>query len=120
MAQVHLDRHRTRGGTASARGTERRPVNRSYEGQREILDQTLALRHQLLDVLTDDDLAFALPGNPALGELCRQAGQLQHIYIDSFRTLTSNWTPEPSPEEAERRVALPADRVATRKLLLLR
>ena len=44
-----------------------------------------ALRGQLLDLLTDADLGHALPGNPPLGVLCREAGRLDEIYIDSFR-----------------------------------
>ncbi len=47
-----------------------------------------ALRSQMLDLLTDDDLAFALPGNPTLGELCREIGETEHCYVESFRVFT--------------------------------
>jgi hypothetical protein len=52
------------------------------------LRQCQNLRYDLMDVLTDDDLAYKLPGdNPTLGELCREMGELEHIYIESFKTL---------------------------------
>lgn len=47
-----------------------------------LLEQTLALRTQLLDMLTYADLDHALPGNPSLGELCREAGRVDEIYIE--------------------------------------
>ncbi len=47
------------------------------------------LRDDLLERLTDQDLAFTPGGtNPTLGELCREIGQTQQAYIDSFRTFT--------------------------------
>ena len=50
-------------------------MNTLVERELPLLEQTLSLRTQLLDVLTDADLGHALPGNPSLGELCREAGQ---------------------------------------------
>jgi hypothetical protein len=47
-----------------------------------------ALRNQMLDLLTDADLAFALPGNPTLGELCREIGETEQCYVESFRTFS--------------------------------
>ncbi len=47
-----------------------------------------ALRSQMLDLLTDDDLAFALPGNSTLGELCREIGETEYCYVESFRVFT--------------------------------
>lgn len=45
------------------------------------------LRNELLDVLSDDDLAFQ-PGPAAvsLGALCREIGEIEHGYVGSFRT----------------------------------
>jgi hypothetical protein len=57
-----------------------------------ILDQTLALRHELFDVLTDDDLDFALPGNPTIGELLREWGDYDKRYADSFRNFKMSYT----------------------------
>ena len=60
-----------------------------YELQ--ILRLTAALRYQLLDAVTDEDLAFALPGNAPLGDLCLDNGDTQRSYIDSFRTGLQAW-----------------------------
>jgi hypothetical protein len=57
----------------------------------QILRLTAALRTQLLDAITDDDLAFALPGNRPLGDLCLDNGDTQRSYIDSFRTGLQAW-----------------------------
>ena len=46
-----------------------------------------ALRDELMASLTDDDLAFRPGGeNPSLGELCRELGETQHAYVQSFKT----------------------------------
>ena len=58
-----------------------------------------ALREQLLDLLNDDDLAFAVEGNEPLGELCREIGEVQHAYIESFKTLNIDFSyRNPQPE----------------------
>jgi uncharacterized damage-inducible protein DinB len=46
-----------------------------------------ALRNQLMDLLEDDDLAFR-PGehSSTLGALCREMGEVQYAYIQSFTT----------------------------------
>jgi uncharacterized damage-inducible protein DinB len=46
-----------------------------------------SLRDQLMALLEDDDLAFR-PGehNPTLGALCREMGEVQYAYIQSFKT----------------------------------
>jgi hypothetical protein len=56
-----------------------------------ILHLTTALRTQMMDSLTDADLAFKFPNNPTLGELCREIGSTERAYIDSFRTLKMAW-----------------------------
>jgi len=46
-----------------------------------------ALRNQLMGLLHDDDLGFRPDDhNPTLGALCREMGEVQHAYIQSFRT----------------------------------
>jgi hypothetical protein len=57
----------------------------------EILHLTTALRTQMMDSLTDADLAFKFPNNPTLGELCRDMGNTERLYIDSFKTFKMNW-----------------------------
>ena len=57
----------------------------------EILHLTTALRMQMIDSLTDADLAFKFPNNPTLGELCLDIGNTERMYIDSFKTLKMAW-----------------------------
>ncbi|MGH2445589.1 MAG: hypothetical protein ACRDGD_06065 [Candidatus Limnocylindria bacterium] len=57
----------------------------------ELLEETLAFRPMLLSLLTDADLAFALPGNVTLGELCREMGETEHGYVGSFSRFEHEW-----------------------------
>jgi hypothetical protein len=73
----------------------------------EILHLTTALRTQIMDTLTDADLAFKFPNNPTLGELCREIGEVQRSYIDSLRTFRQVWgmhTAEPEIETSVERL----------------
>ncbi len=46
-----------------------------------------SLRDQLMESLEDADLAFSPGGdNPSLGELCREIGETQYAYVQSFKT----------------------------------
>lgn len=64
------------------------------------LHATQSLRYDLLQRLTDSDLAYKLPGdNPTLGELCRESGEIEYSYIQSFKTGKLDWSyrnPEPA------------------------
>jgi uncharacterized damage-inducible protein DinB len=56
------------------------------------LSETQGLRYDLLNMISDSDLAYKLPGdNPTLGELCREIGDTQHSYIESFKSLKMDW-----------------------------
>ena len=62
------------------------------------------LRNQLMDLLTDDDLAFH-PGGAtvALGELCREIGDIEHSYVEAFRTFRQAFAwhnPDPETEHS--------------------
>ena len=81
-------------------------MNSLAEREIPLLEQTLSLRTQLLDILGDADLAHAMPGNPSLGALCREAGELEEIYTDSFRTFTVDWRERPAPGGAETKVSV--------------
>lgn len=56
-----------------------------------LLQMTTALRTELMDSLANADLAFKLPNNLTLGELCREMGDVERSYIDSFKTLKQVW-----------------------------
>jgi len=67
----------------------------------EELPGTHNLRDQLLDMITDQDLAYKLPGaNPTLGELCEEMGYTQQVYIQSFKTFKQEWSYRDSQPEA--------------------
>jgi hypothetical protein len=67
-------------------------ANRLIREQKDILTQTQALRAQMMSLLSDKDLTFRLPGNPTLGELCQQSGEIEHSYIQSFKTFTQDFS----------------------------
>jgi hypothetical protein len=57
------------------------------------LQETQRVRYDLLQALTDSDLIYKLPGdNPTLGELCREFGDVEHSYIQSFKTFKHDWS----------------------------
>lgn len=51
------------------------------------------MRTQLLESLSDADLAFS-PGGQAmtLGALCREMGETEHAYTQSLKTLKQEWS----------------------------
>jgi len=64
------------------------------------------LRRELTDVLTDEDLAFRPAGAAAsLGELCREIGDIEHSYIEAFRTFRQDFAWRNPDPDVERRVA---------------
>ena len=64
------------------------------------------LRDQLMSMISDQDLAYKLPGsNPTLGELCEAMGHIQQVYIHSFQTFKQDWGYRVSQREATNSVA---------------
>jgi len=63
-----------------------------------------ALRDQLMEILTDDDLGLRLGGETAsIGALCREIGEIEHSYVDSFRTFRQDFSyrnPDPRLEHS--------------------
>src|SRR5262245_6063059 len=51
-----------------------------------------AMRSELMNALSDTDLAFT-PGGQAmtLGALCREMGEIEHSYLESFQTFKQNF-----------------------------
>lgn len=51
------------------------------------------LRDQLLEALSDADLAYTPGGsNPTLGELCRELGETEYAYAQSFKTFAIDFS----------------------------
>lgn len=51
------------------------------------------LRDQLLEALSDADLAYTPGGsNPTLGELCRELGETEYAYVQSFKTFAIDFS----------------------------
>jgi hypothetical protein len=65
-----------------------------------------ALRDQLMEILTDDDLDYRVgaPG-ASLGALCREIGDIEHSYIESFRTFRQDFEYQNPDERLARSVA---------------
>jgi uncharacterized damage-inducible protein DinB len=49
------------------------------------------LKHQMLDLIDDADLAHTISGSPSLGALCKEIGETEQSYIDSFKSLKLNF-----------------------------
>ena len=62
------------------------------------------LRDQLLKILTDADLGFRVGNATAsLGALCREIGEIEHSYVESFRTFRQDFgyrNPDPQLESS--------------------
>ena len=57
------------------------------------IEGTHGMRTQLLDTLSDADLAFSPGGqNMTLGALCREMGEVEHAYIQSLKTFKQDWS----------------------------
>jgi hypothetical protein len=63
-----------------------------------------ALRDELMEVLTDGDLDHRVEGASAsLGALCREIGEIQRSYVESFRTFRLDFgyrNPDPRLERS--------------------
>ncbi len=67
-------------------------MNSLMQNQFPLFELYQSLRGQLLDGLDDSDLAFSLPGNRSLGELCVEIGEVETAYIRSFQQLTMDFS----------------------------
>lgn len=64
------------------------------------------MRSQLLDTLSDADLAFSPGGqNMTLGALWREMGDIEHSYIQSLKTLKQDWSYHNTEEGLDSSVA---------------
>ena len=68
-------------------------MNRYMQEKWPWIEGTHGMRSQLLDILSDADLAFSPGGqNMTLGALCRQLGEIEHSYIQSLQTFKQDWS----------------------------
>jgi len=68
-------------------------MNRYMQEKWPWIEGTHAMRSQLLDSLSDADLAFNPGGqNMTLGALCRQIGEIEYSYLQSLKTFQQDWS----------------------------
>jgi hypothetical protein len=68
-------------------------MNSIMQGYYPVFEMYQALRNQLMELLTDDDLGYQAGGkNPTLGTLCREVGEVEHAYIESFKTFKQDFS----------------------------
>lgn len=81
-------------------------MNERYE----TLTAYRSLRDQLMDTLSDADFGYALGGaTETLGALCRELGEVQRSYVESFETFRQDFSaPDTGPERAGSVAALTA------------
>jgi uncharacterized damage-inducible protein DinB len=74
-----------------------------------IFQEYQALRNELMRSLSDEDLSFHPGGeNLTLGALCKELGEVQHAYVESFRTFRLDFAyrnEEPGLEESVDRLS---------------
>src|ERR1700687_2976501 len=68
-------------------------MNTIMTGYYPVFEEYQAMRAQLMQTLSDSDRARTPGGaNPSLGALCREIGEVQRAYIDSFKTFTLDFS----------------------------
>ena len=71
-----------------------------------ILEMYQALRNQLMDILDDADLTHQPgPNTMMLGELCKEIGETQYAYIQSFKTFQMDFAFSTKEADIATRVA---------------
>ena len=67
-------------------------MNRLMKEYFHFFEMYQALRNQLMSVLTDADLAFQVSeNNPTLGALCREIGEVEASYLESFKSFKQSF-----------------------------
>jgi hypothetical protein len=58
-----------------------------------VFEMYQALRNQLMEIITDEDLKFRPDeNNPTLGYLCKEIGEVEYAYIQSFKTFRQDFS----------------------------
>lgn len=77
-------------------------MNSIIENYYPLFEYYQALRAQLMEIISDDDLAFQPPGgSQTLGFLCKQVGEVQYSYIQSFKNFQQDWSYKNEDPELE-------------------
>lgn len=67
-------------------------MNQLMQTQWSMVEGTHGMRAELMDALTDADLGFNMGGQTmTLGALCREMGEVDHAYLQSFKTFKQDW-----------------------------
>jgi hypothetical protein len=78
-------------------------MNSLMKEQGHILEQNQAMRNQMMEILTDEDLGYSPGGeNLTLGALCREMGEVEHAYIESFKTFRQDFSYRNEEADLER------------------
>ena len=68
-------------------------MNRAMQEKWPWIEGTHSMRSQLLDSLSDADLAFSPGGeNMTLGALLREDGEVENSYLQSLKTFKEDWS----------------------------
>lgn len=68
-------------------------MNSSLQEKWSFIEGTHGMRSELLNVLSDEDLAFNPGGqNMSLGALCVEMGDIEYSYIQSLKTFKQDWS----------------------------
>jgi hypothetical protein len=68
-------------------------MNRLIEEKWPWVEGSHGMRNEILNTLTDADLNFTPGGaNMTLGALCREMGEVQHSYVQSFKIFKQDWS----------------------------
>ena len=89
-------------------------MNRLLQEKWPWIEGSHGMRTQLLDVLTDADLAFSPGGqNVTLGALIREMAETEYSYIQSLKTLKQDWSSSNTDADLETSLARIKDRYQT-------
>src|SRR6266581_8571932 len=73
--------------------TKEKQMKRFIQERWPWLEEVRGMRLQLLDILSNADLAFSPGGqNITLGALLRKMGDIEHSYIQSLKTFKQDWS----------------------------
>ena len=68
-------------------------MNSIMEGYYPIFEQYQSLRNQLMALLSDENLGYSPGGdNKTLGELCKEIGETQYAYVQSFKEFKQDFS----------------------------